>query len=113
MDGHFVQGHVDGTVKCLSVTDANGSWNYRFTLPTDKKNLIVSKGSVTLNGISLTVVEPDEDSFGVSIIPYTYEHTTMHSVIAGSSINIEYDIIAKHIVKNIELYMDVYLSKLK
>ena len=101
MDGHFVQGHVDGTVKCLSVTDANGSWNYRFTLPTDKKNLIVSKGSVTLNGISLTVVEPDEDSFGVSIIPYTYEHTTMHSVIAGSSINIEYDIIAKHIVKNI------------
>ena len=113
MDGHFVQGHVDGTVKCLSVTDANGSWNYRFTLPTDKKNLIVSKGSVTLNGISLTVVDPDDESFGVSIIPYTYKHTTMHNVVTGSNINIEYDMIAKHIVKNIDLYMDVYLSKIK
>jgi len=111
MDGHFVQGHVDGTVKCLSVEDANGSWNYRFTLPTEKKNLIVSKGSVTLNGISLTVVEPDENSFGVSIIPYTYDHTTMKEVQENSSINIEYDMIAKHIVKNIELYMDVYLKK--
>lgn len=112
MDGHFVQGHVDGTVKCLSVEDVNGSWNYRFTLPPEKKNLIVSKGSVTLNGISLTVVDPDESSFGVSIIPYTYEHTTMHNVVGQSIINIEYDMIAKHIVKNIELYMDVYLKNL-
>jgi len=111
MDGHFVQGHVDGTVKCTSVEDANGSWNYRFTLPESKRNLIVSKGSVTLNGISLTVVDPDEDSFGVSIIPYTYEHTTMHNVSKDSTINIEYDMIAKHIVKNIELYMDVYMKK--
>lgn len=111
MDGHFVQGHVDGTVKCLSVRDANGSWDYRFSLPEDKKNLIVSKGSVTLNGISLTVVDPDESSFGVSIIPYTYEHTTMHNVVSDSVINIEYDMIAKHIVKNIELYMDVYLKR--
>jgi len=113
MDGHFVQGHVDGTVKCISVEDADGSWNYRFTLPQEKKNLIVSKGSVTLNGISLTVVTPDENSFGVSIIPYTYEHTTMHNVQVGSTINIEYDMIAKHIVKNIELYMDVHLAKIK
>lgn len=112
MDGHFVQGHVDGTVKCLSVEDVNGSWNYRFTLPAEKKNLIVSKGSVTLNGISLTVVDPDESSFGVSIIPYTYEHTTMHNVSAQSIINVEYDMIAKHIVKNIELYMDVYLKNM-
>ncbi len=111
MDGHFVQGHVDGTVKCLSVSDANGSWNYRFTLPEGKKNLIISKGSVTLNGISLTVVDPDDQSFGVSIIPYTYEHTTMKDILADSIINIEYDMIAKHIVKNIELYMDVYLTK--
>ncbi len=113
MDGHFVQGHVDGTVRCTSINDANGSWNYRFTLPSEKKNLIVSKGSVTLNGISLTVVSPDENSFGVSIIPYTYEHTTMHDVVEGSSINIEYDMIAKHIVKNIDLYMDVYLARAK
>lgn len=113
MDGHFVQGHVDGTVKCISVADVNGSWNYRFTLPSDKKNLIVSKGSVTLNGISLTVVDPDDTSFGVSIIPYTYEHTTMHDVVNESMINIEYDMIAKHIVKNIELYMDVYLERMK
>lgn len=111
MDGHFVQGHVDGTVKCLSVEDVDGSWNYRFSLPNDKRNLIVSKGSVTLNGISLTVVDPDENSFGVSIIPYTYTHTTMHNVIPDSIINIEYDMIAKHIVKNIELYMDVYLKR--
>ena len=110
MDGHFVQGHVDGTVKCLSVEDANGSWNYRFTLPENKKNLIVSKGSVTLNGISLTVVEPDDDSFGVSIIPYTYQHTTMHNVKENSTINIEYDMIAKHIVKNIDLYMSAHLK---
>lgn len=111
MDGHFVQGHVDGTVQCLSVNDKDGSWDYRFTLPSHKKKLIVSKGSVTLNGISLTVVDPNEDSFGVSIIPYTYEHTTMHHVKEGSSINIEYDMIAKHIVKNIDLYMDVYMKK--
>jgi len=111
MDGHFVQGHVDGTVKCLSVEDANGSWNYRFSLPSDKKNLIVSKGSVTLNGISLTVVDPDDFSFGVSIIPFTYEHTTMHKVNVQSTINIEYDMIAKHIVKNIELYMENYQPK--
>ena len=111
MDGHFVQGHIDGTVNCLSIEDVDGSWNYRFSLPSAKKSLIVSKGSVTLNGISLTVVDPDEESFGVSIIPYTYEHTNMHDVVAGSSINIEYDMIAKHIVKNIELYMDVYLAK--
>lgn len=113
MDGHFVQGHVDGTVQCTSVEDADGSWNYRFTLPFDKKNLIVSKGSVTLNGISLTVVDPDENSFGVSIIPYTYEYTTMKNVTVGSTINIEYDMIAKHIAKNIDLYMDVYLNKSK
>lgn len=106
LDGHFVQGHIDGTVQCLSVENMKGSWNYRFSLPEDRKGLIVNKGSVCLDGISLTVVDPDEHSFGVSIIPYTYEHTNLKHLQAGGSINIEYDMIAKHIVKNIGVYME-------
>lgn len=110
LDGHFVQGHVDGTVECISVIEKDGSWDYRFSLPTEGHGLIVSKGSVCLNGISLTVVDPDENSFGVSIIPYTYEHTCMKYMQAGHSINIEYDMIAKHIVKNIKHYMDAVVG---
>lgn len=113
LDGHMVQGHVDGTVELLSIADAQGSWNYRFHLSAAHHTLIVNKGSVCLNGISLTVVDPDKDSFGVSIIPYTYEHTNMKQLQTGDLVNIEYDMIAKHVAKHIDAYLQVHLPDRK
>lgn len=112
LDGHFVQGHVDECVQCISVEDVKGSWNFRFSLPLHSYNLIVNKGSVTLNGISLTVVDPTDDSFGVSIIPYTYNHTNMRSLVKGEQVNIEYDMIAKHIVRHMNAYIENHKNKL-
>lgn len=106
LDGHFVQGHVDTVTACVSSAEADGSWLYRFALPATDRSLIVSKGSVCINGVSLTVVDPDADTFGVAIIPYTYEHTNFKQLSAGQLVNIEFDILGKYVTQYIGLYMD-------
>jgi riboflavin synthase len=102
LDGHIVQGHVDQTAVCARVEDADGSWYYTFKYTFDKEMAqrgysTVDKGSVTVNGVSLTVCNPTEDSFQVAIIPYTYEHTNFHTFQIGSIVNIEFDIIGKYL----------------
>jgi riboflavin synthase len=97
-DGHIVQGHVDDTAICNLVEDANGSWRFRFKLhDTKQQKLLVQKGSVCINGVSLTVVDCQDDWFGVAIIPYTYEHTNFNSLRKGDTVNIEFDIIGKYV----------------
>ncbi len=99
-DGHIVQGHVDTTAICTTITDANGSWLFTFELPNAaNNNLIVDKGSICINGISLTVVNTIGNTFSVAIIPYTYEFTNMHQLKVGSMVNIEFDILGKYIAK--------------
>ena len=98
-DGHVVQGHVDQTGICESVTDENGSWKFTFKYDAKLGNVTVEKGSICVNGISLTVVDSQEDRFSVAIIPYTYEHTNLHSVKPGDSVNLEFDIIGKYVAK--------------
>lgn len=99
-DGHIVQGHVDGTAMCLSVTDEQGSWVFTFKLAQpENASYIVNKGSICINGISLTVVNCVDDNFSVAIIPYTFEHTNLYSVKPGTTVNIEYDIVGKYIAK--------------
>ncbi len=97
LDGHIVQGHIDQTGTCSEVKDLQGSWLYRIKYDSSQGNVTVEKGSVCLNGISLTVVDSQEDSFSVYIIPYTYEHTNLKDVKAGDSVNIEFDIIGKYV----------------
>lgn len=102
LDGHIVQGHVDCTAECLSVEDAEGSHVYTFRHPYDvemakRGYFCVDKGSVTVNGVSLTVCNPTKDTFQVCIIPYTYEHTNFHTFRSGSVVNIEFDIIGKYL----------------
>ena len=102
LDGHIVQGHVDQTAKCIAVDEANGSWYFTFKYDFDKEMaargyMTVDKGSVTVNGVSLTVVNPTNDSFQVAIIPYTYEFTNFHQIKPGSAVNLEFDIIGKYI----------------
>ena len=104
LDGHIVQGHVDITAECVSVRDADGSWYFTFRYASDaamaaKGYLTVDKGSVTVNGVSLTVCEPTADSFSVAIIPYTFEHTNFHTMEVGTKVNIEFDIIGKYIAR--------------
>lgn len=102
LDGHIVQGHVDQTAVCQSVEEADGSWYYTFEYAFDREMarkgyMTVDKGSVTVNGVSLTVVNPTENSFQVAIIPYTHEHTNFHQIAVGTVVNIEFDIIGKYI----------------
>ena len=102
LDGHIVQGHVDQTAVCENVREADGSWYYTFKYVFDKEMaqkgyLTVDKGSVTVNGVSLTVCNPTNDTFEVAIIPYTYEFTNFHQIEKGTLVNIEFDIIGKYI----------------
>jgi riboflavin synthase len=100
LDGHMVQGHVDLTATCTEVTEAEGSWYYAFEYePRSEEHITVEKGSVSVNGVSLTVVNSKEKSFQVAIIPYTYEVTNFHQIKAGSIVNIEFDIIGKYIAR--------------
>ena len=104
LDGHIVQGHVDQTAECVDIRDADGSWYFTFRYKKDeemaaKGYLTVDKGSVCVNGVSLTVCEPTDDSFTVAIIPYTYEHTNFHTIAVGIKVNIEFDIIGKYIAR--------------
>jgi riboflavin synthase len=98
LDGHMVQGHVDQTAKCVDVKKENGSYVYTFKHK-ESDNMTVEKGSVCVNGISLTVVNSKDTSFSVAIIPYTHEHTNFHTFEAGTVVNIEYDILGKYIAK--------------
>ena len=100
LDGHIVQGHVDTTGTCLNIEDENGSWKYTFKY--NSKDVTVEKGSITINGISLTVLDSIENSFSVCIIPYTYENTNIHEIKAGDLVNLEFDIIGKYIAKLID-----------
>lgn len=102
LDGHIVQGHVDQTATCTEVKEADGSWYYTFEYAFDKTMakrgyMTVDKGSVTVNGVSLTVCNPTDNSFQVAIIPYTHEHTNFHQIEKGTVVNIEFDIIGKYV----------------
>ena len=100
LDGHMVQGHVDDIAICEEVIEDNGSWRYTFKGNEEAKRLLVNKGSVCINGVSLTVVEANGLVFDVAIIPYTYENTTFKFIQKGQAVNIEFDIIGKYILKN-------------
>ncbi|MEO8088358.1 MAG: riboflavin synthase [Bacteroidota bacterium] len=97
LDGHLVQGHVDETAVCKSIEDKNGSWLFTFQVSSSSANYVVEKGSVCINGVSLTVVEAGKDFFSVAIIPYTFEHTAFHSLKSGDNVNLEFDIIGKYV----------------
>ncbi|MCF8414694.1 MAG: riboflavin synthase [Crocinitomicaceae bacterium] len=97
LDGHIVQGHVDSIATCVNIEDQSGSWKYTFEYITDQ--VTVEKGSITINGTSLTVVDSLPKSFSVCIIPYTYEHTNFHQLKVGDSVNLEFDIIGKYVAK--------------
>jgi len=103
LDGHIVQGHVDTIGKCMSISDVNGSWNFKFSYPTEHQGLVIDKGSICINGTSLTVIDPYEDFFSVTIIPFTYEHTNFHSMKVGDLVNLEFDLLGKYIVRNLNL----------
>jgi riboflavin synthase len=103
IDGHFVQGHVDTTGTCLSVNANNGSWIIRIQFPEQFAALVIEKGSISLNGTSLTVFEVTRDSFSVAIIPYTWEHTSIRSLQPGNKVNLEFDMIGKYILRKIQL----------
>lgn len=103
-DGHIVQGHVDQTAVCEKVVDENGSWRYYFTYDPEKNNFTVPKGSITVNGVSLTVVDSKRGEFSVAIIPYTYQHTNFHNFQPGTVVNIEFDVFGKYVQRLIEEY---------
>lgn len=108
LDGHIVQGHVDQTATCINIADAEGSWYFTFKYDfyrdmARRGYFTVDKGSVTVNGVSLTVCNPTEDTFQVAIIPYTFEHTNFHTFKVGSIVNIEFDIIGKYLSRMMQL----------
>ena len=97
LDGHIVQGHVDQTGTCKSVENANGSWYYTFEYDAATHNITIEKGSITVNGVSLTVVNSKHNEFSVAIIPYTYEHTNFKKFEVGTKVNLEFDVIGKYV----------------
>jgi riboflavin synthase len=99
LDGHIVQGHVDQTSVCTAFKELDGSWEYTFEYNTSNGNVTVEKGSICVNGISLTVVNSKTNSFSVAIIPYTFEHTNLQHVREGSTVNLEFDIIGKYVAR--------------
>lgn len=99
LDGHIVQGHVDQTARCIAIEDQQGSWLYTFQYDAAPGNTTVEKGSITVNGISLTVVDSGDNQFSVAIIPYTYEHTNLKQVKVGGTVNLEFDIVGKYVAR--------------
>jgi len=104
LDGHIVQGHVDAVVRCVEIVETGGSWRCTFRYAPSPEHLLVDKGSVCLNGVSLTVVAPIRDEFSVAIIPYTWEHTNFKTLRAGDAVNIEFDVIGKYIARHLATY---------
>lgn len=103
LDGHFVQGHVDAVGECVSKRESDGSWLFTFQFPEEYATLVVEKGSICINGVSLTAFELTKSTFTVAIIPYTYEHTTFKTIKEGTIVNIEFDILGKYLLRNISL----------
>lgn len=105
-DGHIVQGHVDQTATCEEVVDENGSWRYYFSYDPEKNNFTVSKGSISVNGVSLTVVDSRKGMFSVAIIPYTQQVTNFHNFKPGTMVNIEFDVFGKYVQRLVEEYFE-------
>lgn len=103
-DGHIVQGHVDQTARCIKVIDENGSWRYYFEYEPQKENITVPKGSISVNGVSLTVVDSEKNLFSVAIIPFTYQVTNFHNFKEGTIINIEFDVFGKYVARLLDQY---------
>lgn len=104
LDGHLVQGHVDAPAVCTEVSETGGSWRFVFRQPPGFSHLLVDKGSVCINGVSLTVVHPDDDVFSVAIIPYTWEHTNFKTLRTGDTVNLEFDVIGKYVARYVALH---------
>jgi len=103
LDGHIVQGHVDQTAVCKSVSEADGSWYFTFEYDSGLNNITIEKGSITVNGVSLTVVNSQKNEFSVAIIPYTYAHTNFNTFTEGTVVNLEFDVIGKYVKRITEL----------
>lgn len=99
LDGHIVQGHVDQTATCIEANETNGSWHYTFEYDPNRNNITIEKGSITVNGVSLTVVNSEKNKFSVAIIPYTYEHTNFHNFKTNTIVNLEFDVIGKYVTR--------------
>ncbi len=111
LDGHIVQGHVDTTATCTGVDEREGSWYFHFTYQPSEEHLLVDKGSICVDGVSLTVVSPEADTFQVAIIPYTWEHTNFKKLREGDKVNLEFDIIGKYIARYAALYAKELVSR--
>lgn len=103
LDGHIVQGHVDATAICRGITELDGSWEFRFEYPENFAALVIEKGSIAVNGTSLTCFAVNQNAFSIAVIPYTYEHTNINQVREGSTVNIEFDILGKYVQRRMEL----------
>ena len=103
LDGHIVQGHVDQTAVCTKIRENDGSWEFSFEYDASQQNVTIEKGSITINGVSLTVVNSKTNSFSVAIIPYTFENTTFHRLKEGDLVNLEFDVIGKYVKRLTEL----------
>ena len=103
LDGHIVQGHVDQTATCIDVKETEGSWLFTFEYDPKLNNVTIEKGSITVNGVSLTVVNSQKNSFSVAIIPYTFEHTNFKTFKVGTEVNLEFDVIGKYVKRLTEL----------
>lgn len=101
LDGHIVQGHVDATAICMDRKDSGGSWEFKFEFPKKYGHLVIEKGSISLNGISLTIFDVKKKTFRVAIIPYTFEHTNIKSLFPGDKVNLEFDLIGKYIFRQL------------
>lgn len=112
IDGHIVQGHVDCTATCAAIEHKNGSWEFRFRFPQKFSGLVIEKGSVCINGISLTCFNVGQDHFTVAIIPYTYDHTNISQVKEGDQVNIEWDILGKYISRKMEVMEGISVPQL-
>jgi riboflavin synthase len=99
LDGHIVQGHVDQVGKCTQIEETGGSWYFKFEYDATQKNMTIEKGSITINGVSLTVIDSGISNFSVAIIPYTYEHTNFHQFELETEVNLEFDVVGKYIAK--------------
>lgn len=104
LDGHIVQGHVDEIGTCIDIQDEQGSWLFTFEYNPNSTNITIEKGSIAVNGVSLTVVNSQKNRFSVAIIPYTYEHTNFHQLRIGDKVNLEFDVIGKYLQKLTEVY---------
>jgi len=111
LDGHIVQGHVDTTATCTGVDEREGSWYFHFKYQPSEEHLLVDKGSICVDGVSLTVVNPEADTFQVAIIPYTWEYTNFKKLREGDKVNLEFDIIGKYIARYAALYAKELVSR--